>query len=190
MQSYCRGEDGRAEPAAGSGQYFGDGCFDPRQPIAAGGCGGAGTGAVVEIVTPGTGGTDGGESAPAATKEVRLAQMRQEIPRRIASRLPVCGARRSGSPAVQHRGTQRSGYSPAPPASSGRGREPGSYTDHDGNGATDSKGDAATTTAPAQNADGTKTDATQTSGQSGTDTSDQKESSSKKKKGLRKILPW
>jgi hypothetical protein len=39
--------------------------------------------------------------------------------------------------------------------------------------------------APAQNADGT-----QNPGQNAADSGNQKESSSKKKKGLRKIVPW
>jgi outer membrane protein assembly factor BamD len=138
--------------------------------------GGPGTGAVVEIVTPGTGGatdsggagtgTSGRNDAPAATEGTN------------GGTGAAPGAQPAASPAVQPATPDAAANSEATPATSGTAS---------GTAATDGKSDAASTTAPAQNGDGKKADSSQGSGANSGDNSDQKESSSKKKKGLRKV---
>jgi outer membrane protein assembly factor BamD len=80
--------------------------------------------------------------------------------------------------------------SPAPePAAPDATTNPVPTTTTTGTAESESKGDAATTT-PSQNSDGTKAGGSPSPAQNGTDSKSQKESSSKKKKGLRKIVPW
>jgi outer membrane protein assembly factor BamD len=148
-----------------------------RSQLGAGGSGG--TGAVVEIVTPGTSdttsgtteGTATGTSTDGTTTETPSAQPPAE----------TNPANPGGDPsAVPPTGTQ-----PATPNDAGA--NPVNTTTTTGTPASaDGKGNAATT-ATLQNADGTaKTD----DSQNGSSTTNQKESTSKKKKGLRKIVPW
>jgi hypothetical protein len=140
--------------------------------------GGVGSTAVVETVTPGTGGTAEGSGAMGSAEGT------------------TAPAEASGSesspPAAANEpngGTVPAPANAAPAATS----SPGST-------ATDAPSGAATadaaqktdgpSTDQAQNADGTKADAAQDPSQKPTDGDGKKESSSKKKKGLRKIVPW
>ncbi|MFI5056874.1 MAG: outer membrane protein assembly factor BamD [Candidatus Acidiferrales bacterium] len=129
--------------------------------------GGVGSTAVVETVTPGTGEAAAGNEA-------------------------TSGAEGASAPAGGN------GSDANPPAAG----EPNGSTApaSTGSNATDATNGAATadsaqktdtpSTDQAQNADGTKTDAAQDTSQKPTDGDGKKESSSKKKKGLRKIIPW
>jgi outer membrane protein assembly factor BamD len=132
-----------------------------------GGPGGAGSSAVVEVVTPGTGGTS---STPEGTT--------------------------NGTES-----TQPPGDGSAPPAAgdpSAAGTSPAATAASDANagtnGATPETGDAAAKTdassTASQNTDGAKADSSQDPKQNTADSAKQKESSSKKKKGLRKVVPW
>jgi outer membrane protein assembly factor BamD len=100
--------------------------------------------------------------------------------------------RSSGSPSGTENGTE----STAPPAAgaSNGAAAPAAPAATDANAGPGASGSATATGAPAadtsQNADGTKADGSQDSAQSGNNSAPQKESSSKKKKGLRKIVPW
>jgi outer membrane protein assembly factor BamD len=147
-----------------------------------GGSTGAGTGAVVEVVTPGTsgattngatsnGGTsaggDGGGSTNGGTDGAQPAN--EAIP-------PNPGA--AGDP-------KAAATLPAQPAAPDAATNPVNTTTTTGNGG-DAKSDA---TAPAP-ADGTTDAATKPADGSTNNSNGQKESSSKKKKGLRKVVPW
>jgi outer membrane protein assembly factor BamD len=125
-----------------------------------GGSGGASTSAVVEVVTPGTGGASSTSDGTASGTE----------------------------------GTQPPAEGSAPPAAgdpNAAGAAPAATPATDANAAANGStateaGDAAAKTdAPATASQGTDAAKTDTS-----DSSNQKESSSKKKKGLRKIVPW
>jgi outer membrane protein assembly factor BamD len=133
---------------------------------------GAGNAAVVEIVTPGSapssgtgtadGNSSGGEATPAAA--------------------PADGTSANTGAA----GDPKAAATPAsPPAAPDANANPVNTTTTTGSPDSKTAGD---TSAPAQNADGTAADTSQSS--SATDSGDQKESSSKKKKGLRKLVPW
>ena len=145
-----------------------------------------GSGAVVEIVTPGTGtgGTTEG-AADGTPSETPSAQP--------AAEGTAASPGTAGDPNTAP--TPNAPVTPdAKPAAAPDGAaNPVTTTTTTGTGTgagTDSKGDAATT-ATTQNADGTtKTADSQTAAQNGTNSDNQKESSSKKKKGLRKLLPW
>jgi hypothetical protein len=162
-----------------------------------GGGGAGGTGAVVEVVTPGTGGTpegaadgspgetpsaqppaDGTAPSPGTAGDANAAAASDPKP----AAAPDAGANAVAAPNTAPTTDVK------PAAATDAGANPVTTTTTTGTGTatgtgTDSKA-AAATTATAQNADGTpKTDDSSTA-QNG------KESSSKKKKGLRKILPW
>ncbi len=124
---------------------------------------GAGNAAVVEIVTPGGASTTGSGTTDGSSSGTDAAP---------ASSAPADGS--TASPGAA--GDPKAAATPAaPPAAT--------------DGTTNPVNTTTTTTgsdsAPAQNADGT-----QNSGQNAADSGNQKESSSKKKKGLRKIVPW
>lgn len=133
---------------------------------------GAGNAAVVEIVTPGgasTSGTGTAEGNAASTEETPAAA-------------PADGSATSPGAA----GDPKAAATPAaPPASTDANTNPVSATTTTGNPDAKAAGDGS---APAQNADGTAADTSQTS--SATDSGNQKESSSKKKKGIHKLVPW
>ncbi|MFL5329821.1 MAG: tetratricopeptide repeat protein, partial [Gemmataceae bacterium] len=143
-----------------------------------GGSTGAGTGAVVEVVTPGTAGsisgtTSGGEgnaNGGNANGGTDGAQPANE------GSPPSPGA--AGDP-------KAAATPPAPPAAPDAATNPVNTTTTTGTGG-DAKTDA--TTPPAADA---TTDATAKPADGSQDNSKgQKESSSKKKKGLRKVVPW
>ena len=138
-----------------------------------GGGGGSGSGVAVEIVTPGTGGTSGTATGTDGATE---------------STQPATEATPASPGAA---GDPKAAATPAPqPAAPDAATNPVTTTTPTGTAGSSSTGDAAAP-APAQNADGTKAaDGTQSATPSGTDNSNQKESTSKKKKGLRKIVPW
>ena len=124
---------------------------------------GAGNAAVVEIVTPGGASATGSGTTDGSSSGTDAAP---------ASSAPADGS--TASPGAA--GDPKAAATPAaPPAAT--------------DGTTNPVNTTTTTTgsdsAPAQNADGT-----QNSGQNAADSGNQKESSSKKKKGLRKIVPW
>ena len=143
--------------------------------------GGAANTAVVETVTPGTPATAG--SAPAAE---------EPAPGATEGATPPA----TGSEAAKPSEATPSSAAPAPSSAPAGGTPAPASTDANGNAVAPT----ATETAPASgetkanaeestsNADGTKTDKQNSTGS--TDAKDQKESSSKKKKGLRKVLPW
>jgi outer membrane protein assembly factor BamD len=145
-----------------------------RSQLGAGGT--TGTGAVVEIVTPGTGGaTTGGTTEGTATGGTAT-----DAP----STQPPADANPANPNAVPPTGTQ-----PATPNDAGANPVT-TTTTGTAEAGTDDKGDAAITAAT-QITDGTaKTADSQSTAQNGTSTNNQKESTSKKKKGLRKIVPW
>ncbi len=143
-----------------------------------GGSTGAGTGAVVEVVTPGTGGStsgttsggDGNANGSNANGGTDGAQPANE------GSPPSPGA--AGDP-------KAASTPPAPPAAPDAATNPVNTTTTTGTGG-DAKTDA--TTPPAADA---TTDATAKPADGSQDNSKgQKESSSKKKKGLRKVVPW
>ena len=140
-----------------------------------------GTGAVVEVVTPGTGGATGGATDGAtggAATETPSAQPATDG----ATASPASSGTAADPNAAPPAGAQPT--TPDPGASSA------ASTTATG-AASDNKGDPAATATP-QSADGTdaKTDGSQSGAQNGSSSKDPKESSSKKKKGLRKIVPW
>jgi outer membrane protein assembly factor BamD len=132
-----------------------------------GGGGATGSGAVVEIVTPGTGTANGGTSGTEGGAE---------------STQPAA----DGSPAGPGTAADpNAAATPGPqPAATDAETSPANSTSTTGT----PEGNAGAT-APSQTSDGTSTDSSQ-SPQNGTDSKNQKESSSKKKKGLRKVVPW
>jgi outer membrane protein assembly factor BamD len=137
-----------------------------------GGGGKGGNAAVVEIVTPGAGGTPEG-TTEGTTSETPSAQPPAEG---TAASPGTAGDASAAAPNA----APTTDVKPATAADAGA--NPVTTTTTTGTG-TDGKGDAATT-ATTQNADGTAKTADSSTAQNG------KESSSKKKKGLRKILPW
>jgi outer membrane protein assembly factor BamD len=149
--------------------------------------GGTGTGgsnaAVVEIVTPGsaessgtgtTGGTEGTPAAAPADGSAPGTTGAPGDPKAAASPAPAPAAADGSSNPVTT--TTTTGTPDAKPADGAAATNP------DGTNPDGSKADATKT-------DATKTDGTKTDGSSDT-TDTTKESTSKKKKGLRKIVPW
>jgi outer membrane protein assembly factor BamD len=121
---------------------------------------GAGNAAVVEIVTPGGASTTGSGTTDGSSSGTDAAP---------ASSAPADGS--TASPGAA--GDPKAAATPAaPPAPTDGTTNPVNTT-------------TTTDSAPVQNADGTPNSA-----QNATDSSNQKESTSKKKKGLRKIVPW
>jgi outer membrane protein assembly factor BamD len=121
---------------------------------------GAGNAAVVEIVTPGGASTGGNGATDGNTSGTGAA---------APESAPADGS--TGSPGSP--GDPKAAATPAAPPA------PADATTNPVNTSTTSN------SPPAQNADGT-----QNPGQNAVDSGNQKESSSKKKKGLRKIVPW
>jgi outer membrane protein assembly factor BamD len=122
----------------------------------------AGNAAVVEIVTPGSG-ASAGTGNPSGTDEAPAAA-------------PSDGSAPTSAGAAAD---PKAAANPAPPpAAPDATTNPVTTTTTSDNGA------------PAQNADGTKAAGSQDSASAATDSGNQKESTSKKKKGLRKIVPW
>lgn len=140
--------------------------------------GGVGSTAVVETVTAGTSGPATGSDATSSTEGTTVpngASGSETNP-------PVSASEPSGGTVPTSADT-----APATTASAGS-----NATDTPSGAATaDSaqKADAASSD-PAQNTDGTKAEAAQDVPQKSTDGDSTKESSSKKKKGLRKVIPW
>ncbi len=133
---------------------------------------GAGNAAVVEIVTPGgasTSGTGTAEDSAASTEETPAVA-------------PADGSATSPDPAGDPKAAATTA---APPASTDANTNPVNTTTTTGNPDAKTASDGS---APAQNADGTAADSSQSS--SATDSGNQKESTSKKKKGIHKIVPW
>jgi outer membrane protein assembly factor BamD len=140
--------------------------------------GGVGSTAVVETVTPGTGGTAEGSGATGSAEGT----MAPAEASGSESSPPAAANEPNGE-------TVPTSADTAPAAASSAGST-----------ATDAPSAAAPadpaqkpdtpSTDQAQNADGTKADAAQDPSQKPTDGDGKKESSSKKKKGLRKIVPW
>jgi outer membrane protein assembly factor BamD len=132
-----------------------------------------GNAAVVEIVTPGSGATNGSSTGTASGSE--------EAP----ATPPTDGA---NSPSAGAAGDPKAAATPAaPPAAPDGNTNPVNTTNT--TGTPDAK-PAADGSTPAQNADGTTADGSQPATANAPDSSNQKESTSKKKKGLRKIVPW
>jgi outer membrane protein assembly factor BamD len=125
-----------------------------------GGAGGAGSSAVVEVVTPGTGGTTSTSDGTTSGTE----------------------------------GTQPPAEGSAPPAAgdpNAAGASPASTSATDANAAANGSTAAETGDAPAKtDAPGTTSQNTDAAKTDTADSSKQKESTSKKKKGLRKVVPW
>jgi outer membrane protein assembly factor BamD len=141
--------------------------------------GGVGSTAVVETVTPGTSGAAAGSdtaSSPDGATAPAGASGRESSP-------PV-------SPSETNGGTAQTSADTAPAATPGAGS---TATDAPSSAATaDSapKADSAGSDPAQNNTDGTKAEAAQDVSQKPTDGDSKKESSSKKKKGLRKVIPW
>ena len=140
--------------------------------------GGVGSTAVVETVTPGTGGT-AAESDTTGSAEGTTAPTGASG---SESNPPATTSEPSG-------GTVPTPGNAAPTAASNAGS---SATDVPNGAMTADPAQKTDTpsTDQAQNADATKADAAQDPSQKPTDGDGKKESSSKKKKGLRKIVPW
>jgi len=130
-----------------------------------GGSTGAGTGAVVEIVTPGSGGTTTGGDSNSNGQP--------------AESTPPGAAGAAGDP-------KAAATPPAPPAAADAATNPVNTTTTTGAG--DGKSDAAPgdSSTPSGAAPSTSSDTAKPADS----TTGQKESSSKKKKGLHKIVPW
>jgi outer membrane protein assembly factor BamD len=140
--------------------------------------GGVGSTAVVETVTPGTSAPAAGSDATSSTEGTTAPNGASES----ETNPPAAASEPSG-------GTVPTSADPAPATTSSAGA---TATDAPSNAATaDSapKADAASSD-PAQNTDGTKAEAAPDASQKPTDGDSKKESSSKKKKGLRKAIPW
>lgn len=140
--------------------------------------GGVGSTAVVETVTPGTSGAATGSDATSG-------------PEGATAPTGTSGSESSPPAAASepNGGTAPTSADTAPATTSSAGS---TATDAPSSAAmADSapKVDAASSD-PAQNADGTKAGAAQDASQKSTDGDSKKESSSKKKKGLRKVIPW
>ena len=132
-----------------------------------GGGGGASTSAVVEVVTPSTGGNSGGSTGGSSTSDGTTSGADAAQPPADAS-----GTAATSDP-------NAAGSSPAATtAADANAGANGSAAAQTSDAATKTDAPAAT----AENADPAKTDAA--------DSGNQKESTSKKKKGLRKIVPW
>ena len=140
--------------------------------------GGVGSTAVVETVTPGTSGAAAGGdatgSAEGTTAPTGASGSENSSP--AAASEPNGGTAPTSADAVP--ATTSSAASSATEAPSGAATADSAP-----------KADAASSD-PAQNTDGTKAEAAQGASQKSNDGDSKKESSSKKKKGLRKVIPW
>jgi outer membrane protein assembly factor BamD len=140
--------------------------------------GGVGSTAVVETVTPGTGGTAPGSDTPGSAE---------------GTTTPAGASGSENSPpaaaSAPNGGTVPNSANDAPSAAS---NAESSSTDAPSGATTADPAQKTDTpsTDQSQNADGTKADAAKDSSQNPTDGDGKKESSSKKKKGLRKVIPW
>ncbi len=150
-----------------------------------GGGSGPGSTAVVETVTPGTSGSATG-SEPAASPEGSAAATTGEAggTNPPAAEDPNSAPAPAASAPAQETGTT-STEAETTPGSSTATTESASGTSTDPAQKTDG-----TSTGSAQTPDATKTDAAQDPSQKPANDDTKKESSSKKKKGLRKIVPW
>ncbi len=150
-----------------------------------GGGSGPGSTAVVETVTPGTSGSATG-SEPAASPEGSAAATTGEAggTNPPAAEDPNSAPAPAASAPAQETGTT-STAAETTPGSSTATTESASGTSTDPAQKTDG-----TSTDSAQTPDATKTDAAQDPSQKPANDDTKKESSSKKKKGLRKIVPW
>jgi outer membrane protein assembly factor BamD len=140
--------------------------------------GGVGSTAVVETVTPGTSGAAAGGDATGSTEGTTAptgASGSESSPPAAASE-PSGGTVPTSADALP--ATTSSAASTATETPSG------AATADSG-----PKADAASSD-PTQNTDGTKAEAAQDASQKSTEGDSKKESSSKKKKGLRKVIPW
>jgi outer membrane protein assembly factor BamD len=140
--------------------------------------GGVGSTAVVETVTPGTSGAAAGGNATGSTEGTTAptgASGSESSPPAAASE-PSGGTVPTSADALP--ATTSSAASTATETPSG------AATADSG-----PKADAASSD-PTQNTDGTKAEAAQDASQKSTEGDSKKESSSKKKKGLRKVIPW
>ena len=127
----------------------------------------SGNAAVVEIVTPGSGASTGSSSGNGTNSGT------EEAP----TTAPADG---SAPPNSGASGDPKAAATPAaPPTASDANTNPVNTTTTTGD-----------SSAPAQNADATNADGSQKPAANTTDSANPKESSSKKKKGLRKIVPW
>ena len=143
--------------------------------------GGASNTAVVETVTPGTPATVGSappaeEPAPSGAEGATPPAAGSEAAKPSEAAPSSVAAAPSGAPA---------GGTPTPASSDANGNAaaPAAAEAAPASGETKANADESSS-----NADGSKTDGQSATGS--TDSKDQKESSSKKKKGLRKVIPW
>jgi outer membrane protein assembly factor BamD len=140
--------------------------------------GGVGSTAVVETVTPGTSGAAAGGNATGSTEGTTAptgASGSESSPPAAASE-PSGGTVPTSADALP--ATTSSAASTATETPSGAATADSAP-----------KADAASSD-PTQNTDGTKAEAAQDASQKSTEGDSKKESSSKKKKGLRKVIPW
>jgi outer membrane protein assembly factor BamD len=140
--------------------------------------GGVGSTAVVETVTPGTSGAAAGGNATGSTEGTTAptgASGSESSPPAAASE-PSGGTAPTSADALP--ATTSSAASTATETPSGAATADSAP-----------KADAASSD-PTQNTDGTKAEAAQDASQKSTEGDSKKESSSKKKKGLRKVIPW
>ena len=140
--------------------------------------GGVGSTAVVETVTPGTSAAAAGSdaaSSPEGTTALTGASGSESSP--------------PAAPSEPNSGTVPTSPDTAPVTTSSAGSTAADPPSSAGTSDSAPKADAASSD-PAQNADGTKAEAAQDASQKSSDGDSKKESSSKKKKGLRKVIPW
>jgi outer membrane protein assembly factor BamD len=140
--------------------------------------GGVGSTAVVETVTPGTSATAAGSDAASS-------------PEGAAAPTGTSGSETSPPAAASepNGGTAPTSADTAPATTSSAGSTATDPPSSAGTSDSAPKVDAASSD-PAQNADGTKAEAAQDASQKSSEGDSKKESSSKKKKGLRKVIPW
>jgi outer membrane protein assembly factor BamD len=139
--------------------------------------GGVGSTAVVETVTPGTSGTATASETPSSTE---------------GTPTPTAESGSEASPPAaggSNGGTAPASTDAAPVATSGGGSTATGATNGAATADPAPKTDAASAD-PAQDTSGAKTDPAQDASSKPADGDSKKESSSKKKKGLRKIIPW
>jgi outer membrane protein assembly factor BamD len=143
--------------------------------------GGAANTAVVETVTPGTPATVGSapppeEPAPSATEGATPPAASSEAAKPSEAAPSSVAPAPSGAPAAET-------PTPASTDANRSAAAPATAEAAPASGETKANADESSS-----NADGSKTDGQSSTGS--TDSKDQKESSSKKKKGLRKVIPW
>ena len=138
---------------------------------------GAGNAAVVEIVTPGGASTGGGAGSGNANTT-------EDAPTTSA---PAEGGSAAPGAPGDPKAAATPPASPAPTDANTNGVNTTTTTGTGGTADTKAAGDGSTAT---QSGDGTNADGSQSSTQNTTNSGNQKESTSKKKKGLRKVVPW